>query len=142
MNSGTDGDMDSDTANSEMSEYWNDRAGPNWVNFQQQLDGQIRILGEKAMDQAAINAGQQVLDIGCGCGDSALELARRVDLSAPMLDHARQRAGLEPALNLDFEQVDAQTSEFPPAAYDHIFSRLASCFSINRSRRSATCGAP
>jgi hypothetical protein len=43
MNSGTDGDidgdMDGDTANSEMSEYWNDRAGPNWVNFQQQLDG-------------------------------------------------------------------------------------------------------
>ena len=141
MNSGTDGDMDgdmdSDTANSEMSEYWNDRAGPNWVNFQQQLDGQIRILGEKAMDQAAINAGQQVLDIGCGCGDSALELARRVgaggavrgvDLSTPMLDHARQRAGLEPALNLDFEQVDAQTSEFPPAAYDHIFSRFGVMF--------------
>ena len=128
MNSGTDGDMDSDTANSEMSEYWNDRAGPNWVNFQQQLDGQIRILGEKAMDQAAIKAGQKVLDIGCGCRDSALELARRVDLSAPMLDHARQRAGLEPALNLDFEQVDAQTSEFPPAAYDHIFSRFGVMF--------------
>ena len=128
MNSGTDGDMDgdmdSDTANSEMSEYWNDRAGPNWVNFQQQLDGQIRILGEKAMDQAAIKAGQKVLDIGCGCGDSALELARRVDLSAPMLDHA----GLEPALNLDFEQVDAQTSEFPPAACDHIFSRFGVMF--------------
>ena len=127
-------------ANQNMAEYWNDRAGPSWVTYQQQLDGQIRILGEMAMDHAGIAAGQRVLDIGCGCGDTSLELARRVgagaragfvrgiDLSAPMLDHARQRAALEPALELSFEQADVQTSPLPPAGFEHAFSRFGVMF--------------
>lgn len=123
--------------NSDMAEYWNDRAGPNWVRYQRQLDGQIHALGEVVMDRATLQPGQQVLDIGCGCGDSALGLARRVnpggsvqgvDISAPMLDHARQRAALEPALNLRFDKADAQTHKFPPAAFDHAFSRFGVMF--------------
>ena len=71
------------------------------------MDGQISGIGKTTMDRAGINAGQRVLDIGCGCGDSTLELARRVgpagavrgiDISAPMLALAEQRAALEPAL--------------------------------------------
>ena len=125
------------TANSDMTEYWNDQAGPNWVRYQRQLDGQIHALGEIAMDRAALQPGQRVLDIGCGCGDSALGLGRRVgksgavlgvDISAPMLDHARQRAAQEPELNLRFEQVDAQTHEFPHAGFDHAFSRFGVMF--------------
>ncbi|MBT4425888.1 MAG: class I SAM-dependent methyltransferase [Rhodospirillaceae bacterium] len=124
-------------ANSDMAEYWNDRAGPNWVRYQRQLDGQIHVLGEMAMDRAVLQPGQNVLDIGCGCGDSALGLARRVgkngsvlgvDISAPMLDHARQRAALEAELNLRFEQADAQTHKFPPAAFEHAFSRFGVMF--------------
>ena len=133
MNSTTAGGA----ANSDQAEYWNDRAGQNWVRYQRQLDGQIRGLGEMAMDRAAILAGQHVLDIGCGCGDSALELARRVgasgsvrgvDISLPMLEHARQRAALEPALMLRFDRGDAQTVAFPPAAFDRVFSRFGVMF--------------
>ena len=124
-------------ANSDMRDYWNNQAGPDWVRHRQQLDGQIRALGEKAMDRAGIQAGRQVLDIGCGCGDSALELARRVgaggcvrgvDISAPMLDQARRRAAREPALNVKFDQDDAQTAEFPPAGFAHAFSRFGVMF--------------
>ena len=123
--------------NSDQAEYWNDRTGPNWVRYQRQLDGQIHGLGEMAMDSAAIQPDQHVLDIGCGCGDSALGLARRVgsagfvqgvDISQPMLDHARQRAALEPALNLRFEHCDAQTHKFPPGAFEHAFSRFGVMF--------------
>ncbi|PPR19787.1 MAG: hypothetical protein CFH39_02545 [Alphaproteobacteria bacterium MarineAlpha10_Bin2] len=66
------------SANAEMIEYWNDHAGPSWVRFQKKMDGQISGIGKTTMDRAGINAGQRVLDIGCGCGDSTLELARRV----------------------------------------------------------------
>jgi len=124
------------SANSAQIEYWNDRAGPNWVKFHKQLDGQIGDIGKIAMDRAGVTAGQYVLDIGCGCGDSSLELARRVgpegavrgiDISAPMLAQAKRRAALEPALKLEFERHDAQTAEFS-AAYAHGFSRFGVMF--------------
>ena len=99
------------SANSEQIEYWNDRAGPNWVKFYKKLDGQIGDVGKIAIDRAGVTTGQYVLDIGCGCGDSSLELARRVgpdgtvrgvDISQPMLEQAVRRAALEPALKLKF----------------------------------------
>ena len=125
------------SANAEMIEYWNDHAGPSWVKFQKKMDGQIGEIGKTAMDRADIKAGQRVLDIGCGCGDSTLELARRVgpagtvcgiDISAPMLDMAEQRAALEPALKLEFKQLDAQTADFSSAPFAHVFSRFGVMF--------------
>ena len=88
------------------------------------------------MDRAGINAGQRVLDIGCGCSDSTLELARRVgpagavrgiDISAP-LALAEQRAALEPALKLEFQQLDAQTANFSSDPFAHVFSRFGVMF--------------
>ncbi|MFP6690545.1 MAG: class I SAM-dependent methyltransferase, partial [Alphaproteobacteria bacterium] len=125
------------SANAEMIEYWNDHAGPSWVRFQKKMDGQISGIGKTTMDRAGINAGQRVLDIGCGCGDSTLELARRVgpagavrgiDISAPMLVLAEQRTALEPALKLKFQQLDAQTASFSSDPFAHIFSRFGVMF--------------
>ena len=123
--------------NAEMNEYWNDLAGQRWVRFQKQLDSQIGDIGRMAMDQADLRAGQTVLDIGCGCGDSSLELARRVapggrvcgvDLSQPMLDRAVDRAGREPELAIAFEREDAQIVEFKLAGFDRAFSRFGVMF--------------
>ena len=125
------------SANSEQIEYWNDRAGPNWVKFYKKLDGQIGDVGKIAIDRAGVTTGQYVLDIGCGCGDSSLELARRVgpdgtvrgvDISQPMLEQAVRRAALEPALKLKFQCRDAQTADFPAATYAHGFSRFGAMF--------------
>ena len=125
------------SANADMIEYWNDHAGPSWVKFHKKLDGQIGGIGKTAIDRAGIKAGQHVLDIGCGCGDSSLELARRVgpegavrgiDISAPMLALAEQRAALVPALKLEFRQLDAQTADFSSAPFAHVFSRFGVMF--------------
>jgi SAM-dependent methyltransferase len=123
-------------ANAEQAEYWNESAGPTWVALQEQLDAQIEPHGLAAIERAAPIAGEHVLDIGCGCGQTALELARRVgpggrvrglDLSDPMLARARERAREAGLDHLFFSQGDAQTHPFDADA-DLLFSRFGVMF--------------
>ncbi len=121
--------------NAQQSQYWNEVAGPKWVALSDTIHGQIEPLGSAAMQRAGIEPGQRVLDVGCGCGHTSIELARRVgegghvdglDLSAPMLAEARARSG-EPA-NLRFEVADVQSHDLGEAVYDRIFSRFGVMF--------------
>lgn len=125
------------TANQEQIRFWNEQGGPRWVKRQQQLDDQISQLGLLAMQRAKVQLGERVLDVGCGCGQTALELAERVgpqgvvlgvDLSAPMLTRARERQRERGLTNLTFLQADAQTHQFEPARFDLLFSRFGVMF--------------
>jgi SAM-dependent methyltransferase len=121
--------------NAAQAAYWNDTVGPAWVAMQDALDAQLRPLGEAAMAVLAPVAGERLLDIGCGCGDTSLELARRVDegggvtgadISAPMLGVARARAEAAGFGWARFVQADAQVAAFEPA--DGAFSRFGVMF--------------
>jgi len=126
--------------NAEQITFWNENAGPKWVALQDVLDQQIGPLGRAAMDRAGIAAGDHVLDVGCGTGESTVELARRVgptgtvtgvDLSAPMLASARARADAAGLRNVTFEAADAQTTRFEPARFDVCFSRFGVMFFVD-----------
>ncbi len=121
--------------NAEQIRYWNEGAGPRWVAQQAFLDAQIAPLGHAAMDRAALAAGERVLDVGCGCGQTALDLAERVgpggqvlgvDLSTQMLARARERAAGLP--HVRFENADAQTHAFDREHFDCAFSRFGVMF--------------
>jgi len=123
--------------NAEQIRYWNEDAGPKWVAFGDRLDGHIEALGRLAMDRAAVAAGERVLDVGCGCGHSTLLLGERVgaaghvtgiDISAPMLERAAQRARDAGAANLDFAVADAQTAELAGGPFDLVYSRFGVMF--------------
>ena len=123
-------------ANAAQVAYWNDAAGRTWADLQDRIDRQIRPLGLAAMERLAPASGEQVLDVGCGCGDTSLELARRVgpeggvlglDISAPMLEVARGRAEAAGARNLAFHEADAQTAALP-GGRDAVFSRFGVMF--------------
>jgi SAM-dependent methyltransferase len=89
------------------------------------------------MDRGGIAAGERVLDVGCGCGQTTLDLAHRVgstgfvlgiDISTVMLDRARELArttGLGP---VRFENADAQTHAFVSDSFDVVFSRFGVMF--------------
>jgi SAM-dependent methyltransferase len=127
--------MEPTSPNTEQIRYWNDTAGPKWVARGRLLDAQIAPLGRLAMDRAGLAAGERVLDVGCGCGETTVELAQRVgpggavtgiDVSAPMLAVARDRT--HDLRNVGFTQADAQTHAWPPGAYDVVFSRFGVMF--------------
>ncbi|AGP33128.1 hypothetical protein BE04_36665 [Sorangium cellulosum] len=69
--------------NADQIQYWNEVAGPKWVALHDVISAQIRPLGALAMDRAGIAAGERVLDVGCGIGDTTLDLGRRVAPRAP-----------------------------------------------------------
>lgn len=123
--------------NAEQITYWNETSGPKWVALHDLVDSQIRPLGLHAMERARIVAGEHVLDVGCGCGATTLELARRVgptgtatgvDISNVMLERARQTAMQTRVPNVRFENADAQTYAFASQSFDIIFSRFGVMF--------------
>ena len=122
--------------NAQQIEYWNGLSGARWVEMNDVIDAQISPLGEAAMARAAVVASDRVLDIGCGCGQTSLQLAERVgeegrvlglDISAVMLARARERAKRAGLANLEFRNADAQTEPFT-GNFDLLFSRFGVMF--------------
>lgn len=125
-----------DAPNAEQVTYWNETSGPKWVARVEQLDAQLAALGELVFDRLDPQPGERLLDIGCGCGQTALQLAERVgpsgrvlgvDVSAPMLDRAIERARAAGVRQVDFVEADAQTHTFEPD-FDAISSRFGVMF--------------
>ncbi|MGA8601958.1 MAG: class I SAM-dependent methyltransferase [Beijerinckiaceae bacterium] len=123
--------------NADQITYWNARAGNTWASMQKRLDTQIGPIGLKALDALAPREGERVIDIGCGCGTTSFEIARRVgasghvsavDISQPMLDIARRDAERDRVHNVEFLEADAQTHAFEPATYDALYSRFGVMF--------------
>lgn len=129
-----------DTANAAQIDYWNATAGHIWAQFQRQLDRQISPLGREAMRVLAPKAGERILDIGCGCGQTTLELAAHAgpsgavtgaDISMPMLDVARSRALPPESAQAVFLEADAQSTQFGEGMFDAAFSRFGVMFFSN-----------
>jgi len=124
-------------ANSDQIEFWSGATGEMWVRFESMLDAQLEPFGKAALKVAGLTDGMRVVDVGCGCGATALAASRAVgasgnvlgvDISTPMLARARERASREGLDNLRFENADAQTYTFPPAGTDAVVSRFGVMF--------------
>jgi ubiquinone/menaquinone biosynthesis C-methylase UbiE len=121
--------------NADQIAYWNGANGQRWTDRQASQDVLLAPVSQILIERIAPKAGDRIVDVGCGCGATSIALAGRVapdgfvlglDISAPMLERARQLA--PERLPLDFVQADATVYPFEPGRFDLLVSRFGVMF--------------
>lgn len=100
-------------------------------------DAELRRYNERFIVAVDVQAGNHVLDIGCGTGQTTRQAARSagpggsalgVDVSAARLDMARRLVKEERLDNVSFRCANAQTDPFPDSGFDICISRFGTMF--------------
>ena len=92
------------------------------------------IVGELLCESIPLRAGQRVLDVATGSGNTAMSAARRacdvvgVDFVPALLERARERVHAERLRNITFEAGDTQALPFPDAVFDVVLSTFGHMF--------------
>jgi SAM-dependent methyltransferase len=106
------------------------------------IGGLHQIVSELLCEAVDLHAGQQVLDVACGSGNTAIAAARRIcevtgiDYEPTLLDRARERAAAE-RLPARFEQGDAAHLPYPDASFDVVLSTFGCMFSPDQAGTAA-----
>jgi SAM-dependent methyltransferase len=123
--------------NDDALHHWSGDAGEHWAAAADRYDRMNRHVAHRIVQAAAPQPGERFLDVGCGNGALALDIASRVaptgratglDLSQQMLEVARRRATDQRLGNVEFLHGDAQTDDLGPADLDAIVSRFGVMF--------------
>jgi len=126
-------------SNDAFTAFWNDVMVPKFERFRDiMLDG-LSYHSRVPLGRLALPQGARALDVGCGWGDTAIELARKVgptgkvlglDCCDAFLDKGRRDAAAEGLDHVRFVASDVQTHRFEPE-YDFAFSRFGMMFFAN-----------
>jgi SAM-dependent methyltransferase len=116
---------------------WNDVLTPKWVRFRHILSGNGKIHSDRALPRFGVRDGDRVLDIGCGFGETCLELAKLVgasgevvgiDCTQTFIDIANRERDAAGATQVRYEIADAQVAPLPAGHFDFAFSRFGVMF--------------
>src|SRR6266540_5140738 len=102
-------------------------------------DAELRLLNDVLRRAYRIERHDQVLDIGCGAGQTTREAARMaaeggalgVDLSVEAIGRARELAQAGGVRNATFVHADAQVHPFPSERFDLAISRFGTMFFLD-----------
>ena len=131
--------MDANEPNKAQRDQWNAESQVRMWPRRERITERVTPIVMKAL---ALKPGERVVDIGCGGGLGAIEIAKAVagddasrggavvgfDLSQPLIGLAIQRAAEAGVANVNFIAGDAQTDAIPGAPFDAATSQFGVMF--------------
>ncbi len=126
-------------SSNEFVDFWNDILVPKFVKFRHILVGGLTHHSEKIFPTLEIHEGGKAVDVGCGFGDTAIQIANRVgprgsvlgmDCCEAFLEFARADANAAGVGNVSFVEGDVQNYPFE-SDHDFCFSRFGTQFFEN-----------
>ncbi len=97
------------------------------------------VVSELLCEAVDLRAGQKILDVATGSGNTAIAAARRwcdvvgIDFVPALLEHGRRRAAVE-ALPVTFSEGDAEAIPFAGASFDVVLSTFGAMFAPNQEQ--------
>jgi SAM-dependent methyltransferase len=122
--------------NEESQRAWDGVLFDRFLRYRHLVIAGLAGHGAAAMHLLPPNLGDRVVDIGCGFGDTALQLGELVgpggsvlgvDIAPRFIEAARGEAQAEGAANVRFEVMDVQAAQFDDT-FDYAFSRFGTMF--------------
>ncbi len=126
-------------AGNEFVDFWNEILVPKFIKYRHILVDGLTHHSAKVFPSLEVGEGDKVVDVGCGFGDTAIQLARRVgpsgsvlgiDCCNAFLEMARAEAQAAGVDNVTFVEADAQSYAFEPI-HDFCFARFGTQFFEN-----------
>ena len=124
---------------SPLVDFWNEVLAPKLISYQHIMIGAGRQHSDQILKSLDIQRGDHVLDVGCGFGDTTIDLANAVapsgkslgvDCCQAFLDRAWHSAELGWIPNVKFKCCDIETDR-PDGLFDFVFARFGTQFFAN-----------